>query len=111
VVAYDADAVTKDLVRIARSELAAHLRGRGALVGFLGWDVTRGKGIDDHLALVLCVCLVLKPGNEIVGIADDNDGREPTADLDSGLLIVHHPAPQSHSFGTPLRRRRTRPPG
>ena len=52
VIAYDADAVTKDLVRIARSELAAHLRGRNALVGFLEWDVARGKGIDDHLALV-----------------------------------------------------------
>jgi hypothetical protein len=35
VIAYDADAVTKDLVRIARSVLAAHLRGRGAWVGFL----------------------------------------------------------------------------
>jgi hypothetical protein len=33
VIAYDADAVTKELVRIARAELAAHLRGRGALVG------------------------------------------------------------------------------
>jgi predicted P-loop ATPase len=52
VIAYDADAVTKDMVRIARSELAAHLRGRGAPVGFLEWDVARGKGIDDHLALV-----------------------------------------------------------
>src|SRR5207248_7666624 len=52
VIAYDADAVTKDLVRIARSELAAHLRGRGALVGFLEWDVGRGKGADDHLAIV-----------------------------------------------------------
>ena len=51
-IAYDADAVTKDLVRIARSELAAHLRGRGALVGFLEWDGARGKGIDDHLILV-----------------------------------------------------------
>lgn len=52
VIAYDADAVTKDLVRIARSELAAHLRGRGAVVGFLEWDVAKGKGIDDHLAIV-----------------------------------------------------------
>src|SRR5215471_655345 len=52
VIAYDADSVTKDLVRIARSELAAHLRGRGAIVGFLEWDVARGKGIDDHLAIV-----------------------------------------------------------
>ena len=52
VIAYDADSVTKDLVRIARSEMAAHLRGRGAIVGFLEWDVGRGKGIDDHLAIV-----------------------------------------------------------
>src|SRR5258708_9932686 len=51
VIAYDADAVMKAPVRIARSELAAHLRGRGALVGFLEWDVARGKGIDDHLAV------------------------------------------------------------
>jgi hypothetical protein len=52
VIAYDADAVTKDLVRMARAELGAHRRGRGALVGFLEWDVARGKGIDDHLAIV-----------------------------------------------------------
>jgi len=52
VVAYDADAVTKELVRVARSELAANLRGRGALVGFLEWDLAGGKGIDDHLALM-----------------------------------------------------------
>ena len=51
-IAYDADSVTKDLVRIARAELAAHLRSRGAIVGFLGWDVAKGKGIDDHLAIV-----------------------------------------------------------
>ena len=43
VIAYDADAVTKELVRIARSELAAHLRGRDALVGFLEWDSPRVK--------------------------------------------------------------------
>src|SRR5215472_4830909 len=52
VIAYDADAVTKEPVRIARSELATHLRGRGAIVGFLEWDGARGKGIDDHLASV-----------------------------------------------------------
>ena len=52
VIAYDADAVTKELVRISRSALAAHLRGRDALVGFLEWDVAKGKGIDDHLATV-----------------------------------------------------------
>lgn len=51
-IAYDADAVTKDSVRIARSELAAHLRSRGALVGFLEWDLAKGKGVDDHLATV-----------------------------------------------------------
>jgi predicted P-loop ATPase len=39
-------------VRIARSALTAHLRGRGAWVGFLEWDSARGKGIDDHLAMV-----------------------------------------------------------
>jgi hypothetical protein len=52
VIAYDADAVSKELVRVARSVLAAHLRGRGALVGFLEWDVAKGKGVDDHLAMV-----------------------------------------------------------
>ena len=52
VIAYDADAATKEVVRIARSELTAHLRGRGALVGFLEWDGAKGKGIDDHLATV-----------------------------------------------------------
>jgi hypothetical protein len=52
VIAYDADVVAKDSVRIARAELAAHLRGRGALVAFLEWDPTRGKGIDDHLSAV-----------------------------------------------------------
>jgi len=40
VIAYDAGAIRKDLVRIARSELAAHLRSRGALVGFLEWEAT-----------------------------------------------------------------------
>jgi hypothetical protein len=51
-IGYDADAVTKEQVRIARSALAAHLRGRDALVGFLEWNVAKGKGIDDHLAAV-----------------------------------------------------------
>src|SRR5258708_29354267 len=52
VIADDADAVSKELVRIARSALAANLRGRGALVGFMEWDVAKGKGIDDHLAII-----------------------------------------------------------
>ena len=47
-----ADSGQKDLVRFARAELARHLRGRDAVVGFLEWDAKRGKGIDDHLALV-----------------------------------------------------------
>jgi hypothetical protein len=51
IVAYDADAVTKESVRFARSELAANLRGRGAVVGFLEWEIAKGKGIDDHLAV------------------------------------------------------------
>jgi hypothetical protein len=50
IIAYAADSVTQEVVRSARSELAAHLRGRGALVGFLEWDVARGYGIDDHIA-------------------------------------------------------------
>jgi predicted P-loop ATPase len=52
VIAYDADAVTKELVRVARSTLAAHLRTRGALVGFLEWNFAKRKGVDDHLACV-----------------------------------------------------------
>jgi hypothetical protein len=52
IIAYDADSSQKDLVHFARAELARHLRGRGAVVGFLEWDTKRGKGIDDHLALV-----------------------------------------------------------
>jgi predicted P-loop ATPase len=52
IVAYDADSGHKDLVRFARAELARHLRGCGALVGFLEWDARQGKGIDDRLALI-----------------------------------------------------------
>jgi hypothetical protein len=50
IIAYDTDVVAKEAVRLARSALAAHLRSRGAVVGFLEWDPKRGKGIDDHLA-------------------------------------------------------------
>ena len=50
IIAYDSDVVAKEAVRLARSALAAHLRSRGAVVGFLEWDPKRGKGIDDHLA-------------------------------------------------------------
>jgi hypothetical protein len=52
IIAFDADAATKDLVRYARAELAQHLRRQGAIVGFYEWDLTLGKGIDDHLAAV-----------------------------------------------------------
>jgi hypothetical protein len=51
IIAYDADADEKDLVRFARAELARHLRTRGAVVGFLAWNMNQGKGIDDHLAV------------------------------------------------------------
>ena len=44
IIAYDADAVNKESVRIARSMLAAHLRCRGAFVGFLECDIAKGKG-------------------------------------------------------------------
>jgi len=52
IVAFDADVRSKESVRIARAELARHLRIRGAPVGFLEWDPAQGKGIDDHLAAV-----------------------------------------------------------
>jgi hypothetical protein len=51
IIAYDADADEKDLVRFARAELARHLRTQGAVVGFLAWNMNQGKGIDDHLAV------------------------------------------------------------
>ena len=52
ILAFAADPANQKLARSARCELAAHLRGRGALVGFLDWDPAQGKGIDDHLARV-----------------------------------------------------------
>ena len=51
-IAFDADAGTKEQVRFARAELAQHLRRRGASVGFYEWALAKGKGIDDHLASV-----------------------------------------------------------
>jgi hypothetical protein len=50
ILVFDADAHTKESVRIARAELAQHLRRRGAVVGFLEWELAHGKGIDDHPA-------------------------------------------------------------
>ena len=44
VIAYDADAVTKDLVRIARSDLAAHLRGRDPWLASLNGTLREAKG-------------------------------------------------------------------
>ena len=52
IIAFDADAKEKEQVRIARATLARELRSRGAKVAFLEWDITTGKGIDDHLAVV-----------------------------------------------------------
>jgi hypothetical protein len=39
----DADVVSKEAVRIARSELGAHLRPRGWFVGLLEWEITKEK--------------------------------------------------------------------
>lgn len=50
IIAFDADAATKPDVRAARWQLSRELRSRGALVGFLEWDITLGKGVDDWLA-------------------------------------------------------------
>jgi Domain of unknown function (DUF3854) len=52
IIAFDADASTKEQVRLARWELAQHLRYRGSAVGFYEWDLAQGKGIDDHLASI-----------------------------------------------------------
>lgn len=51
-IAFDADAGTKEQVRFARAELAQHLRRRGASVGFYEWALAKGNGIDDHLAAI-----------------------------------------------------------
>src|SRR5581483_4833791 len=51
-IAFDADAGTKEQVRFARAELAQHLRRKGAAVAFYEWELAKGKGIDDHLAAV-----------------------------------------------------------
>jgi hypothetical protein len=57
IIAFDADVNEKEQVRFARADLARHLRGHGASVGFLEWKIEQGKGIDDHLATVdLCQC-------------------------------------------------------
>jgi hypothetical protein len=50
IIAFDADLAQKEQVRKARYQLSKELRSRGAFVGFLQWDETRGKGIDDWLA-------------------------------------------------------------
>ena len=52
IVAYDADARLKSMVKAARHGLSVELRQRGANVGFLEWDLEDGKGPDDWLANV-----------------------------------------------------------
>lgn len=52
IIAFDADANTKEQVRFARAELAQHLRRKGAAVAFYEWELAKVKGIDDHLAVV-----------------------------------------------------------
>lgn len=50
IIAFDSDVIQKRQVRGARWALSQMLRERGAEVGFLEWDPTAGKGIDDWLA-------------------------------------------------------------
>lgn len=50
IIAFDADAGRNYQVKAARYNLSRELRTRGAEVGILEWDETRGKGIDDWLA-------------------------------------------------------------
>ncbi len=52
IIAFDADVAEKPEVKAARWQLSRELRSRGAEVGFLEWDATEGKGLDDHLAAV-----------------------------------------------------------
>jgi hypothetical protein len=47
VIAYDADAVIKAPCASPARNWRAPAR-RGALVGFLEWDLAKGKGVDDH---------------------------------------------------------------
>ena len=49
IVAYDADTATNPKVIAARNQLGSVLIQRGATVGYLGWPLTEGKGIDDRL--------------------------------------------------------------
>ncbi len=52
IIAYDADIAEKPEVKAARWQLSRELRSRGAEVGFLEWESSEGKGLDDHLAAV-----------------------------------------------------------
>ena len=70
VIAFDADFKQNNQVRIARASFAKELRNRGARVSFLEWDISTGKGIDDHLATVGPDAVL----NEIAAVNFD-DGR------------------------------------
>lgn len=50
IIAFDADLRNNTSVQSARFSLSKELRERGAIVGFLEWDESRGKGLDDWLA-------------------------------------------------------------
>jgi predicted P-loop ATPase len=52
IIAFDADSEQNSSVRAARWKLTSALTERGALVGFLEWPISEGKGIDDRLAMV-----------------------------------------------------------
>jgi len=70
IIAFDADFKQNEHVGIARASLAKELRRRGAKVSFLEWDITTGKGIDDHIVQVGPDAVM----NEIAAVTFD-DGR------------------------------------
>lgn len=52
IVAFDTDAETNPSVSAAFYGLSRELRSRGAVVGNLEWEASKGKGVDDWLATV-----------------------------------------------------------
>jgi predicted P-loop ATPase len=52
VIAFDSDLKQNQAVQAARYALSKELRERGAIVGYLEWPASEGKGVDDRLAAV-----------------------------------------------------------
>ena len=50
IIAFDSDGVTNPKVSAAKYHLSQELRHRGAEVGLLEWEPSKGKGVDDWLA-------------------------------------------------------------